>query len=248
MSLHRYSYKIRLKPNKTQRQMFWQFAGNRRFVYNNLLAWSSTMDKEHGLNVVNRGAMGKHITAIKQEFEFLKLSHVHTLQNAGADLIVADKAFFAQRGKYPRCQSKRDAVHSFRYKSGVKVEGAQVWLPKIGWVKFRKSQEIAGTIKSATVKRPVSGWSVSLSCEGPVEKMGKASRDVIGIDFGFNRLATMSNGDFVESPSYYRKAAKKLARLPKKLSRAKRGAANRAQLRLKVAKHQEPGTCRQQAT
>src|SRR5919201_2509242 len=35
---------------------------------------------------------------------------------------------------------------------------AQVWLPKLGWVRLRLSRPLAGTVRNATVSRDALGW------------------------------------------------------------------------------------------
>lgn len=235
----RRAHKFKLRPTVSQEQQFSQFAGNARFVYNELLSWSSQLYKRFGLSVVHRASFGRRITQLKSQHEWLALSHVHTLQSAGDDLINAFTRMFKKQGGYPRFKSKRSNRQSFRYKSGVKIDGDQIWLPKVGWVRFRNSRgEYIGKIKTATVSRASKGWFVSVSVEEEVRQYEPEKR-VIGIDLGLSHYATLSTGEKIDNPRHYRRAEHKLRRLQRSLSRKKKGSANRAKARHKVAKHHE---------
>lgn len=238
MSETRKAYKFKLKPNRSQVQQFEQFCGNTRFVYNALLAWSSDTYKETGQNTVGRSPMCSKITSLKKEHEWLKRSHVHTLQSAADDLISAYQRFFKGLGGYPRFKSKKRHRSSFRYKSGVKIQGSKIYLPKIGWVSFRKSQEVQGQIKTATVSQSPSGWFVSISCIVDVDPLPVVEHEV-GIDLGLTHFATLSTGEQIDNPKHYRSKERKLRRLSRALSRKMKGSANRSKAKRKLAKHHE---------
>jgi putative transposase len=44
---------------------------------------------------------------------------------------------------------------------------AHVWLPKLGWVRFRLSRPIDGTVRNATVRRDGLGWHISFGVHQP---------------------------------------------------------------------------------
>jgi putative transposase len=58
----------------------------------------------------------------------------------------------------------------------------------------------------------------------------------IGIDVGLESLLMLSNGDRIEPPKFYRKSEKKLAKEQRRLSRKKKGSANRKKQVIEVAK------------
>jgi putative transposase len=234
----RRSHKFKLRPTQEQQQLFVQFAGNSRFVYNELLSWSSQLYKRFGLSVVSRAKFGKRITQLKAQHDWLCLSHVHTLQSSADDLVSGYNRFFKNGGGYPKFKSKHNTKQSFRYKTGVELDGSRVKLPKIGWVKVRNSRGDVGQIKTATISQSTSGWYVSLSCIEEIEQHPKTESSV-GIDLGLSHYATLSTGEKIDNPRYYRRAERKLRRLQRALSRKKKGSANRAKARAKLAKHHE---------
>jgi putative transposase len=44
---------------------------------------------------------------------------------------------------------------SFRYPQGFDIKNSRVFLPKIGWIGFRKSQYIKGKPKNVTISREI---------------------------------------------------------------------------------------------
>ena len=64
------------------------------------------------------------------------------------DLDRAYKNFFAKRADFPRF--KRKGVHdAFRYPQGFRLDedNSRIFLPKIGYVRYRNSRRIEGTPK-----------------------------------------------------------------------------------------------------
>ncbi len=235
MKVVRRSHKFKLRSSSSQTAKMWQMAGNRRFVYNALLEYSQSEYAATKSNVINRKDFGRKITALKGEHEFLKQSHVHTLQSAGDDLIRSYRMFFKKQGGYPRFKSRRNAIQSFRYKSGVRIEGKRIFLPKIGWVRCHRSIEEIGEIKTATVKHTAFGWFVSISCIEEIEELPKRD-EIMGIDVGLKHFAVLSTGEKIDNPRHYRCAERKLARLQKSLSRKEKGSANYRKAKQRLAR------------
>jgi len=213
-----------------------QFAGACRWVYNRGLA-ARKASWEEGKVSVSLFDQNKELSSLKKAEETAWLADMHSqvLQQALGDLNHAYQAFF-QRCKskdkpgFPRfrCRGQHD---SFRYPQGFKVEGDRVFLPKIGWVRFRKSREICGTIKQATVVREAGRWYICFSCEliitdpDPVE-----APSVIGIDLGLENFAIIASEEGieeVENPRFLRKELSHLRFLSKQLSKKQKGSASR---------------------
>jgi len=60
---------------------------------------------------------------------------------------------------------KKGIRDSFLFPQGFDVSGNRIKLPKLGWMRFRKSRELVGTMKSATVSRNGKHWFVFILCE-----------------------------------------------------------------------------------
>jgi len=240
------AYKYELRPTKSQDQMFHRFSGQCRFVFNELLRRSQDAYKKSEKFSLTAYGLCYEVTKLKREFEWLSECHVHCLQESVRNLAGAYKRWFdwlkTRKGTKtgsPRFKSKRLSRKSFTYKSGIKVDGDRVWLPKIGWVRFRNSRDPIGKLKRATVSQKASGkWFVSITAERPIANKPKRT-EAIGVDVGLETFATLSTGEKIKSPKWLRRSAEKLRRLQQSLSRKKKGSSNLAKARVKVARQHE---------
>ncbi|MFE9648120.1 hypothetical protein ACFYO0_29190 [Streptomyces sp. NPDC006365] len=69
---------------------------------------------------------------------------------------------------------------------------AEVRLPKLGWVRFRLSRALGGTIRNATVSRDGSGWHVSFGVATGVTPQAPNKKPGRGVDFGVTASAYVS--------------------------------------------------------
>lgn len=231
------TFKFRLRPKHKQKSQFAQSAGASRWVYNRGLDRRNQLwEKEkRSLSLFDQN---NELVLLKKEesTSWLKEIHSQVLQQALNDLNQAFDHFFRRvKNKevpgYPRfrCKGEND---SFRYPQGVKVEKDLVWLPKIGWVKFRKSREIEGEIKQTTVIKEGSDWYVCFACEIERAALPLEIRDVIGIDVGLEHFATIAKTqgiEEIENPCFFKKRLSKIRYLNRKI--AKKG---KSQNRLKA--------------
>ena len=98
---------------------------------------------------------------------FLLEAHSQILQQALKDLDKGlQKSFFAKRADFPRF--KRKGGHdAFRYPQGFRLDedNSRIFLPKIGYVRYRNSRRIEGTPKQVTVS-PVRWQMVCFYSDG----------------------------------------------------------------------------------
>ncbi|MDQ7005065.1 MAG: transposase [Ghiorsea sp.] len=102
---------------------------------------------------------------------------------------------------------------------GISVDGNRIKLPKLGYIKFRKSRDIEGKIKSATVSRNGKHWYVSILCELEVAEPIHPSSSAVGIDRGASIMAACSDGKTYIGAKAYRKHEKRLAKAQRILAR-----------------------------
>jgi putative transposase len=128
----------------------------------------------------------------------------------------------------PRFQG-RERFDSFTYSQAgfSRTHDNRITLSKIGSVKIKLHRLVQGKVKTCTIKREGEHWYVCLSCEVEACPRLPYIDDVIGIDLGVSKLATLSTGDVIENPRHYRKAEKKLAAAQQALARKKRGSNRR---------------------
>jgi putative transposase len=162
------------------------------------------------------------------------------LQAKLEDLQDAYQKFFKRRGGYPRFKSRKHE-QKIRYPQGFKIDKVtgRVYLPKIGWVKAIFHRPLEGTMKSITVSKTKSGkYFISVLCE--IEKSNQPhGKGVVGVDLGLKHFAILSTGEKIDTPQYLRRAEWKLKFLQRRLSRKKKGSANREKARIRIARQHE---------
>ena len=113
------------------------------------------------------------------------------------------------------------------------MAGKRIFLPKIGWVNFRKSQEITGKPKNVTVSKSGRHWFVSIQVEQEIGTPVHPSTSMVGIDMGVKRLLTLSNGEYVK-PIKTDKLTVKIKWLQRQLTRKVKFSSNWKKLKAKI--------------
>lgn len=213
-----------------------RFAGCCRFLWNKALALEKATYENEG-NRLGFSALCVVLRDWKREEEtsFLAEAHSQILQQALKDLDRAYKNFFAKRADFPRFKKK--GMHdAFRYPQGFKLdeESGRIYLPKIGWVRYRKSRKVEGTPKQVTVSLSAGKWFVSIQTERDVPEPVHPSQSAVGIDMGVARFATLSDGSAIKPLNSFRKYEKKLAALQRKMAKRVKFSANWNKLKNRI--------------
>ena len=178
----------------------------------------------------------------------------HVLQDVILRLKRAYDDFFrrvhnGEQPGYPRFQGK-NRYDSFTYPDGAgwKLEAKErpaekkgmvrvnLHLSKIGTVNLHLHRDMAGAIKTLTIKREGEHWYAIFTCEISQLEPFPISYEEVGIDLGVTHFAALSNGEFIDNPRHFRKAEKKFAQAQQALSRKKRGSHRRKKAASRVAK------------
>ena len=243
------AYKYELKPNGEQQRNMRRFAGSCRFVFNKALALQKA-NHEAGNKFIGYVAMAKHLTAWRNSAEtgWLSDAPVHPLQHALKDLERAYKNFFAKRADFPRFK-KKGVGDSFRYPDAKQFKIDQgnnrIFLPKLGWLRYRNSRDILGTPKNITVSSNGGKWFVSIQTEREEAEPVHPSASIVGVDVGIARFATLSDGTVFEPINSFRKQQQRLARYQRAMSRKTKFSNNWKKAKAKVTKlHQKIGNIR----
>jgi putative transposase len=162
------------------------------------------------------------------------------LQNVQERVDLAFKAFFrrvkaGERPGYPRFKGK-GWYDSFTYPQlGFKLLSGKLRLSKIGDIKIKLHRPIEGKIKRLTVRRSSTGkWFACFSVEidDPPKPPWKDG-SMVGIDVGLESFATLSNGEKIDNPRFFRSEEKALAKGQRRLSKCEKGTRDRRRI-LKV--------------
>jgi putative transposase len=229
-----YKYQFQLKSEQESKMR--QFAGCCRFAWNKALA----LEKEAYTSTGKRTGYYKLANFLRiwkqaEDTVFLKTVHSQILQQTLKDLDRAYVNYFEKRAELPRFK-KKDVHDSFRYPQGFKLDevNARVYLPKIGWIRYRKSRNIEGTPKNITISLSADKWYVSVQTERIVADPVPSSQSEIGIDMGIASFAAFSDGTTLQPLNTFRKHEKKLKKLQRSLSHKVKFSANWCKQKAKI--------------
>ena len=244
------AYRFRLSPTPEQLIMLVRACGCARFVWNKALSLQKgRLDGK--IPLMQYGDLAKLLTLWRasDEYGFLAECPVHTQQWS---LKFLQQAIWegldpTNPKKFPKFRKKW--VHNtLRYPDSKQIhfdhavnddQGRnilpKVFLPKIGFVKLRKSQEIEGDIRNVTITKAGKHWYISVQTEQDVEAPICKSEQVVGIDLGVVRFATLSSGKVIE-PLAMKDLEEKISWEQRKLSRKEKFSKNWKQQRTSVQK------------
>ena len=243
------AYKYELRPDGQQERQMRRFAGSCRFVFNKALALQKER-YEQGEKKLGYAGMCKLLTEWRNTTEtaWLADAPVHPLQQTLKDLERAYTNFFAKRADFPRFKKKGQS-DSFRYPDPKQIKldqaNSRLFLPKLGWLRYRNSREALGTVKNVTVSQSCGKWFVSIQTEREVEQPVHPSASIVGVDMGIARFATLSDGTVFEPINSFKKQQARLARYQRAMSRKTKFSNNWKKAKAKVKKlHQKIGNIR----
>ncbi|MHC1688141.1 MAG: RNA-guided endonuclease InsQ/TnpB family protein [Methanothrix sp.] len=227
------AYKFRIYPTKSQKTKMEQTLDLCRWTYNKTLEIRKTAWEKEGKSL-NKYETNNMLPEWKSKKPELKEVFSQVLQNVHERVDLALKAFFrrvkaGEKPGYPRFRGK-GRYDSFTYpQKGFKLEPGKLYLSKIGEVKIKLHRTIEGKIKRLTIRRAATGkWFACFSAEIedillPPWKDGS----MVGIDVGLESFATLSNGEKIANPRFFREEEKELTRVQRKLSKASKGTSER---------------------
>lgn len=230
------AFKFELRPNGEQQRQMRRFAGSSRFVFNKALALQKERYQQ-GEKKLSYADLCKTLSAWKADIDWLSETHSQVLQQSLKDLDRAYTNFFAKRADFPRFK-KRGQHDSFRFPQGFKLDqgNSRIFLPKMGWLRYRNSRDVLGEVKNVTVSRMGQEWFVSIQTERMVEQPIHPTTSIVGIDMGIVRFATLSDGTVYQPLNSFRKNEILLARRQRDFSRKEKFSHNWEEARTKIQK------------
>lgn len=211
-----------------------------RYVWN--LAVEQQQFWQPGRRVPGYHEQCAQLTAARAEYGWLAAGSQTVQQQALRDFAQAMRSFFSGTHRRPRW--RKAGVHEGFRQVGVKPQHVEklnrrlgrVWVPKVGWVRFRLTRPVPDGVKSYRVTRDRAGrWYVCFA-HVPEPIIGPADGSVMGIDRGVTVAAALSTGELLCVPGLSRGEAVRLRVLQQRLARAQRGSNRRARTKLAIAK------------
>ncbi len=101
-------------------------------------------------------------------------------------------------------------------------------------MRYRKSREVLGTVKNATVSQYCGRWFVSIQTEREVEQPVPQATTAVGIDLGVVRFATLSDGTVYAPLNSFRRHEEALRKAQQALARKTKFSNNWKKAKAKV--------------
>lgn len=196
----RHGNRYRLKAKPSQEATLRRFAGCCRWVWNAALAKQNQRHTD-GEKFANYVEMAKWITHWRKEYAFIKAAPIHALQSTLRDLEESFLIFFKKAGGRPRFKRRGDYmafsepdINCFQ----MDEVNRRIRLPKLGWMRYRKSRDLQGQVKSLTVScDPALGWHVSVITESRSERILPESTAINAGDRGVTNFIAQADGSLI---------------------------------------------------
>ena len=234
------SYKYPIFPNKITQ---WKLAENLdacRWLYNRLLQDLNEAKK----NCVNLKTYDTQNMIPSLKLENPKLNQVYSkvLQMVNYTLWSNIKGLAASKKNGRKIGHIRFKGHGWyntlNYnQSGFKIDQDHclLHLSKIGDVRIKLHRKIEGCIKAVIIKREGKRWFAIVQTDQELQPLPETG-EAVGLDVGLTSFVVDSEGNDIENPRYAEQSASRLAKLQRKLARAKKGSNNYKAIKDKIAK------------
>ena len=235
------AYRYRFYPTREQEYQLARTFGCVRYVYNRALADRSRAWTQEQRRVTYVDT-AKALTAWKRDADTEWLGEVSNvpLQQSLRHLQGAFDKFWRKQTRYPKFKKKgrsKDSAtfmnNAFSYRDG-RIKLAKQSEPLD--IRFSRPLPEGAVPSQVTVSRDSAGrYHISILVEDTITE--HSPTDVtVGVDAGITSLYAFSTGEKVSNPRHEKCDRARLVKAQRALSKKRKGSANRAKARLKVAR------------
>lgn len=229
MQIRAHHFQLRLRPSAEAQLR--RHAGALRWLWNQALA---RQRERHagGLKYASYVDMAKWLTAWRNapETAWLAEGPVHPQQQVLRRLDEAYRRFFAKTGGFPKFKRRGDEP-GIRFPDPKQFEldaaNGRIKLPKLGWVRMRMSQPVAGELRNVSIRREGAKWFASIQVQAHQTLQALDVAPTLGIDLGLAAFAASSDGALVAPLKALSRQQARLRRYQRSVSRKVKGSANR---------------------
>ncbi|MCK9325296.1 MAG: transposase [Bacteroidales bacterium] len=185
------SKKIRIYPNKEQRQIFKNWLGTSRYVYNQTIEYlSKTKEKEHWMKVAKNILDNLPDFCDAVPYQIKKIA----IKDAFQSFFLNVKKIKKNGGKFNLgFRSKRNSKQScYIPKSAVKITGIY---PRISGKGLKYAENIPTLIKDSRLVYHSGRWYITIPTEEPPKLSENQRHRVVAIDPGIRTFATFFSDD-----------------------------------------------------
>jgi transposase len=232
--------RYRLLPTPDQEVGLVEHCAHARFV------WNLAVEQHAHWRPARAPAPGyieqaRQLTEARAEFGWLRAGSVTVQQQALRDFAQAMRNFFGGTHRRPswRKAGRQEGFRQVAVRPGhiqrLNRRFGRVWVPKVGWVRFRWSRNVPEGVKSYRVTRDRAGrWHVGFAAiPDPIPAPGNG--ETVGVDRGVAVSAALSTGELLTVPRMTTGARRRLHRLQRTLARATRGSNRRNKVKAAIA-------------
>lgn len=189
-------HRARLYPGLEQARMLDRWAGCAR------LLWNIALDQRRWGrgHPIGKTTQCRELTALRAEFDWLAELPAQAAQQVFAELDIAFQRCWSGLAGYPQRKKKGRSAAVLRFPQDIEVRRldrrwGEVKLPKLGWVRFRWSRELLGTLKSATLTQRYGEWHVAFCLEQADVQVEPNHLPAVGMDRGVEIAFMPSEGE-----------------------------------------------------
>jgi len=239
----RLAYRYRIYPTKAQRRRMERTLESCRLLYNAGLEQRRTAYQRQHISL-SKARQQADLPALKAAYPEFSEVYSQVLQEVLARLDKAFDAFFRRvklgtNPGYPRFRGK-GRYDSFTYPQlGFAVKDGRLHVSKIGAVKITLHRAIVSQVKTLTLRRTSTGkWFACFAVDAEPVAVDTPVASV-GVDVGLSHFATLSTGEHIANPRFFRTDEKALAKAQRRLSAVQKGTPARVERRKVVARIHE---------
>ena len=245
MKLVKRTYRFRLYPDESQKQLIEKTLGCSRQVYNELLSLcKKEYEKDRNFRI-NKYELIKLLPKYKEKYPYLKEVDSIALQQSVIHLYTAYINFFRHNSDFPVFKKKKNdyGYITMNINNSIRIDGDEIQIPKIGRVKFVYHRQLPESFKYSTVSVSRIGkyYYASLIGEEEYQEYEEYSKESllltnsIGLDFSLANLFVSDSKTKTNMPKFYEKSLSILAKEQRKLSHMKKGSNNYREQLLRIA-------------
>ena len=245
MKLIKRTYRFRLYPSGSQKDLIEKTLGCSRQVYNEFLSITKKeYEKDHNYKV-NKYDLIKLLPEYKNKYPYLKEVDSIALQQTVIHLYNAYINFFRHNSDFPVFKKKKNdyGYITMNVNNSIRIIGNEIQIPKIGRVKFVCHRHLPGSFvySMVSVSRIGKYYYVSLLGEEEYQDYQECSENnlelanSIGLDFSLANLFVSDSKAKSNMPKFYERSLTKLAKEQRRLSHMEKGSNNYKNQLLRIA-------------
>ena len=239
------TYRFRIYPNPSQKELIEKTLGCSRQVYNDFLSMCiESYEVDHN-RIVSKYDLIKLLPEYKNTFPYLKEVDSIALQQTVIHLYDAYMNFFRHNdATFPKFKKKKNdyGYTTMNINNSIRFIEDDIQIPKLGRIKVIRHRKLPESFRftMVSVSRLGRHYYVSLLGEeeyldyGEYIKESLDPNNSIGLDFSLSHLFVDSNGSHLDMPTYYQGSLTKLAKEQRKLSHMKKDSSHYKKQLLRV--------------